>query len=237
MQRESAPCPADPSPLNTIGMPHYTDPLLSNFSTTAYAPASSPFFNPPPPIPEQILNSMKMVDFVGYATMPPELRGKRYVVSARPGAGRRATDRGFVDRKQSGPKFLSERDKRRNQSVDEDAGEIPKWYRPVSIKYSKFGIEDFDFSFYNATQYSGLETDIFNSYTNSLLQALHYSAPIRAVAKAHICVGCKREHCLLCEAGFVFRMLEDARGINCQTSNFSRAFSATPQGRSVLWLC
>jgi hypothetical protein len=90
--------------------------------------------------------------------------------------------------------------------------------------------------YYNRTEYSGLETDILNSYTNALLQALHYSAPVRAVAKAHICVECKKEHCLLCEAGFLFRMLEDARGTNCQANNFSRAFSATPQGKSALVL-
>ena len=36
---------------------------------------------------------------------------------------------------------------------------------------------------------------------------------------------------MLCESGFLFRMLEDAKGINCQASNFSRAFSATPQGK------
>ena len=87
--------------------------------------------------------------------------------------------------------------------------------------------------FYNQTEYSGLETDILNSYTNALLQALHYTLPIRAVARGHICVDCKKEHCLLCEAGFLFRMLEDAQGINCQASNFSRAFSATPQGEST----
>jgi hypothetical protein len=28
-------------------------------------------------------------------------------------------------------------------------------------------------------------------------------------------------------------MLEDAQGVNCQASNFSRAFSATPQGESI----
>jgi PAB-dependent poly(A)-specific ribonuclease subunit 2 len=88
-------------------------------------------------------------------------------------------------------------------------------------------------SFYNHTEYSGLETDILNSYTNALLQALHYTTPIRAVAKAHICVDCTKEHCLLCEAGFLFRMLEDAKGVNCQASNFSRAFSATPQASAL----
>jgi len=215
-------------------MPFYTEPLLSNFAPSDYAPATSPFFNPPEPLSSSVLSTMKMVDFVGYATMPRELRGKRYTVHARPGAGRRATAKGYT-RRDSGPRFRSDKDRKR-QSLPLDAeeerihGDIPKHYRKVEIKYSKFGIEDFDFAFYNRTEYSGLETDILNSYTNALLQALHYTEPIRAVAKAHICVDCRKEHCLLCEAGFLFRMLEDARGINCQASNLSRAFSATPQG-------
>lgn len=95
---------------------------------------------------------------------------------------------------------------------------------------SPAGIEDFDFSFYNATRYSGLETHIANSYTNALLQALHYTLPFRQIAKSHLSQPCPREHCLFCEAGFLFRMLEDAQGVNCQASNFSRAFGGTQQG-------
>lgn len=86
--------------------------------------------------------------------------------------------------------------------------------------------------FYNKTRYSGLETHISNSYTNSLLQALHYMQPIRTLAKSHTFEACAKENCLLCEAGFLFRMLEDASGMNCQASNFSRAFGANPQGGS-----
>lgn len=85
-------------------------------------------------------------------------------------------------------------------------------------------------SFYNKTEYSGLETHITNSYTNSLLQALHYTAPVRTLAETHTHSACPKENCLLCEAGFLFRMLGDAKGMNCQASNFSRAFSASPQG-------
>lgn len=86
--------------------------------------------------------------------------------------------------------------------------------------------------FYNKTRYSGLETHISNSYTNSLLQALHYMQPIRTLAKSHTFEACAKENCLLCEAGFLFRMLEDASGMNCQASNFSRAFGANPQGEA-----
>ncbi|WWD21952.1 PAB-dependent poly(A)-specific ribonuclease subunit PAN2 [Kwoniella shandongensis] len=232
----------DTTPLNLIGMPYYNEPLLSNFSPETYATSTSPFYNPPATIPNSVLSTVKMVDFVGYATNPKELRGKRYVLTARPGAGKKTTGGNGVGggRRDSEPRFRSEKDKK-SARAEEQAdleevtpdGEIPKYYRKVEIKYSKFGIEDFDFEFYNRTKYSGLETDILNSYTNSLLQALHYIQPIRAVATAHICVDCKKEHCLLCEAGFLFRMLEDAKGRNCQASNFSRAFSATPQASAL----
>nr|XP_019008893.1 PAB-dependent poly(A)-specific ribonuclease subunit PAN2 [Kwoniella pini CBS 10737]OCF47674.1 PAB-dependent poly(A)-specific ribonuclease subunit PAN2 [Kwoniella pini CBS 10737] len=241
------------TPLNLIGMPYYSESLLSNFPPELYATEVSPFYNPPLPIPPAVLNSMKMVDFVGYATTPKELKGKRYVIPSRPGAGKNTSNtingHSFSGRRDSEPRFRSEKDKknkstkkinRQNSTDDQDVendgldqGEIPKYYRKVEIKYSKFGIEDFDFDYYNRTIYSGLETDILNSYTNALLQAIHYILPIRKVATAHICVDCKKEHCLLCEAGFLFRMLEDAKGRNCQASNFSRAFSATPQASAL----
>ena len=125
-----------------------------------------------------------------------------------------------------------------NAEPSDDIGEIPSVYRRVEIEYSKFGVEDFDFGytqhilyrrstdpqcrFYNNTPYSGLETHILNSYTNSVIQAMHYVYPIRRLAKSHITLNCPREHCLFCEFGFVVRMLEDAKGINCQASNFCK---------------
>ena len=122
--------------------------------------------------------------------------------------------------------------------LSDEIGEIPRVYRRVEIEYSKFGVEDFDFGwawpnrcwntadmkdrFYNKTSYSGLETHILNSYTNSMVQAVYYVYPIRRLAKSHITLDCTKEHCLLCEFGFVARMLEDAKGINCQASNFCK---------------
>ncbi|BEJ17494.1 hypothetical protein CspHIS471_0608950 [Cutaneotrichosporon sp. HIS471] len=230
----------DPLPLNVVGVPQYEDLLLSNFSPADYATVYSPFFNPPEPIPQSILATLQYQDFVGYGQLPKEFKGRRNVVTARAGAGKQCLPRGAIgNRRESEPRFRSEKDRVRRkpsvQEIDEEtpAGQVPKYYRKVAIKYSRFGIEDFDFGFYNHTAYSGLETDISNSYTNALLQALHYTLPIRAVAKAHICVDCQKEACLLCEAGFLFRMLEDAKGTNCQASNFSRAFSATPQATAL----
>lgn len=102
---------------------------------------------------------------------------------------------------------------------------MPKWYQQVEIKYSKFGIEDFDFGYYNNTRYSGLETHIVNSYTNSLLQILYHTFPVRKVAESHVTMACATLNCMLCELGFLFKMLNDARGVNCQATNFSKSFS------------
>jgi PAB-dependent poly(A)-specific ribonuclease subunit 2 len=90
--------------------------------------------------------------------------------------------------------------------------------------------------FFNKTEYSGLETHILNSYTNPILQVMHYSPPIRRLAKSHITTNCPREHCLLCELGFVVRMLEDASGTNCQSSNFCKTVGALAQASNAIEL-
>ena len=59
--------------------------------------------------------------------------------------------------------------------TDDDAvPAVPKRYQKVEIKYSKLGVEDFDFRYYNKTNFAGLETHIPNAYCNALLQASNY---------------------------------------------------------------
>lgn len=65
---------------------------------------------------------------------------------------------------------------------------------------------------------------------------MHYIHPIRRLAKSHITTSCPREHCLLCELGFVVRMLEDARGTNCQSTNFCKTVNVLAHCTSKLRL-
>ncbi|KAK7449653.1 poly(A)-specific ribonuclease [Stygiomarasmius scandens] len=208
----------DSTPLNMIGLPHYKTQLLSAW-TPQFA-MSSVYYPPPQKIPPQILNSIKTNDNVAYATLPKELKGKRNMVIQGPRKGN--------PRFRSGKSRDSENEPE-TPVLDLTGEEVPKMYRQVEIEYSKFGVEDFDFAFYNKTEYSGLETHILNSYTNPILQVMHYSLPIRGLAKSHITTNCIREHCLLCELGFVVRMLEDAKGTNCQSSNFCKTVGVLAQ--------
>ncbi|PWN52754.1 hypothetical protein IE53DRAFT_366908 [Violaceomyces palustris] len=244
------------TPLSSIGMPYYSESLLSVFEPEHYASEASPLFNLPSKIDPSVIANMRLNDFVGYANLPRHLRGRRNVISGRAPSRSHATLNRAEDRKRVGlPLFRSEKEKEAAKKAanrgngaaldaEEDA-EVPEspsgasldsapgYYRLKTIQYSRFGIEDFDFEFYNKTPYSGLETHIQNSYANSYLQALHYLSPFRALAKAHTLQNCPREYCLLCEAGFLFRMLEDAKGANCQATNFLRAFGNSQRATTL----
>jgi len=82
--------------------------------------------------------------------------------------------------------------------------------------------------FYNETKYSGLETNIPNSYMNPLLQMYKYTPRLRNVALFHAATGCTVEDCLLCQMGYLFDMLEKANGLNCQATNFLKTLSSSP---------
>lgn len=79
--------------------------------------------------------------------------------------------------------------------------------------------------FYNKTTFSGLETHIANSFTNSLLQLYKFVPLVRNLALHHAASSCLHEDCLLCEMGYLFDMLDKANGQNCQATNLLKAFS------------
>ncbi|KAL8823818.1 MAG: hypothetical protein Q9191_005520 [Dirinaria sp. TL-2023a] len=225
-------------PFSSVGMPHYREKLLSAW-------AADDVFEVgylPPRIDPDLIKSMSATS-IGYrAPNSGKLRQNQI-------QRHHLTD--WDDHGLSAPKFLSERSRGRDSDVKNgrrisDAellanvalagstkADVPVMYRNVEIKYSKFGVDDFDFKYYNKTQYSGLETHITNSYLNPLLQLLKYIPIFRNVALQHAAGGCLSERCLLCEMGYLFDMIEKAAGQSCQATNFLKAFSGIPESTST----
>jgi PAB-dependent poly(A)-specific ribonuclease subunit 2 len=140
------------TPLNTVGMPFYKEQLLSGWPSHMVFEVGAP----PPKIDSAVLNSMTRTE-VGFFTKNPRTK-RRYQVEEK-----RHSDRGSDSL--TAPKFLSEK-ARAAQSLSEldmttaetmetltdmhlddvTRKDVPAMYGNVEIKYSKFGVHDFDFA-------------------------------------------------------------------------------------------
>lgn len=224
-------------PLNSVGLPYYREVLAS-----AWPDMVSDVGAPPVRFEPQFLAGLKPTEFGSYGR---NTRGLRRNQAEDTRNSHKAEIAGL-----KAPKFLSEKarevaisDSRGSDDKADDVSshmgdheveskhsEVPVTYRNVEIKYSKFGVDDFDFGYYNKTRYSGLETHISNSYANPLLQIMHFTPLIRNLALQHAATACLSETCLLCELGFLFDMLQKADGSICQATNLLKALSSHPQG-------
>lgn len=231
------------APLNTIGMPYYHDRLLSAWPSHLVFDVGAP---PPPPLEPAMMPDLQAADIGLYYENRNPKGLHRYQVEDT----RALYSTGSI----AAPKFLSERAKqssskavsgsRLSDAVEALAGitlngkaqtdeERMLKYSNVEIKYSRFGVDDFDFKYYNKTPFSGLETHIANSFINSLLQLYKFIPRIRNLALHHTATRCVSENCLMCEFGFLFDMLEKASGQNCQATNLLRAFGANREAAAL----
>ncbi|CAJ2505173.1 Uu.00g125670.m01.CDS01 [Anthostomella pinea] len=226
------------TPLSSIGMPFYRETLLSAWPENMVTSVGAP----PVKIDPQVLSTLQEREW-GYwgKNIRPQLRNQ--VEDTRSSESPKSRLRP--------PRFLSEKARDLANSpagtpapeetipefpqVSHDANlecrkaEVPELYRTIEIKYSRFGIGDFDFGYFNKTQYSGLQNHIVNAYANSLLQVMHYTPLIRNIALQHAATACVDELCLLCESGFLFDMLHKAEGEPCQAYNLTKTLSYHPQ--------
>ncbi|EPX74544.1 ubiquitin carboxy terminal hydrolase [Schizosaccharomyces octosporus yFS286] len=222
-------------PLNKIGMPYYDSELLSSWSKYLVFDAGKPNFDSNMFLARQIANSALPLN--------QELKSfHRNQIINFPWLNRKTSSQ------ETTPKFHSEKQKDIMSGKDSEEtfsyfeemedtvsgpDSIPKFYQKPVIKYSRFGIEDFNFGFYNKTSFAGLETDITNSYCNPILQLLAYIPSFCKSAISHSLGPCGLESCLVCELGFLFAMLKESTGKNCQATNFLRCFSSSPFAQSL----
>lgn len=225
------------TPLSSIGMPYYRETLLSAWPGNMITEIGLP----PVKIDPQVLATLQEREWGFYGKNTRPLR-RNQVEDIRSSESPQSTLKH--------PKFLSEKARELAKSpagtpapeeivpdiplvvheskLESHKIEVPELYQHIEIKYSKFGIDDFDFGYFNKSQYSGLQNHIVNAYANPLLQIMHYTPLIRNIALQHAATACVDEMCLLCELGFLFDMLDKAEGEACQASNFTKTLSYHP---------
>jgi PAB-dependent poly(A)-specific ribonuclease subunit 2 len=133
-------------------MPYYRDLLLSAWPSHMIFEVGAP----PPKIDPQILSAMTVTEWGGYARNTRTTRRNQV-------ENTRTVDKSSASLQ--APKFLSEkaRESANTPSIERrisDAAdalgaaeleslkaEVPVMYRNVEIKYSKFGVDDFDFGY------------------------------------------------------------------------------------------
>ncbi|KAI9712687.1 MAG: poly(A)-specific ribonuclease [Bogoriella megaspora] len=227
------------TPLSTVGMPYYREVLLSAWPSHMIFEVGAPPSKPDP----TLMSSLKRAEIGYYGPNPRKTR--RYQAE-----NTRATM--FAQDLMTAPKFLSEKARevqvkdepeRRMSDILESMNDmtlsggikrdVPVMYGNVEIKYSKFGVDDFDFEYYNKTKFSGLETHIANSYANPLLQLYRFIPRVRNNALRHTATLCLYDFCMLCEMGFLFDMMEKASGQNCQATNLLKTFSSLSHASSL----
>uniref|UniRef100_A0A8C9WSJ6 PAN2-PAN3 deadenylation complex catalytic subunit PAN2 n=1 Tax=Scleropages formosus TaxID=113540 RepID=A0A8C9WSJ6_SCLFO len=201
-------------PLSLIPMPlTSTEPLLSDWLTALASPSP----RRAPAVDPEILRTMKTVGFIGYAPNPRTRLRNQVPYKVKEAELE-------YDSYNQVPESPLGRDEEPHLHM------VPKKYRKVTIKYSKLGLEDFDFKHYNKTLFAGLEPHIPNAYCNCMIQVLYFLEPIRCLVQNHLC---QKEFCLACELGFLFHMLDLSRGDPCQASNFLRAFRTIPEASAL----
>ncbi|KAF2760383.1 exonuclease-like protein [Pseudovirgaria hyperparasitica] len=224
-------------PLNKIGVPVYRGPLLSNWpGHTIYEVGA-----PPPLIDETLLT--QAVKSGGWTSNPDKSKPRNLAEKTR--SSHRVVQAMAV------PKFLSDRakartapsmnsERRRSETFEtiidkdgQDGKEDSRIYQPMDIQYSRFGIEDYDFRYWNSTPYPGLETHVNNSYANSLLQLFRFVPWIRNAALWHAASSCLYETCLLCQLGYLIDMLEKTDAPNCHPSNFLKTMETLQEARAA----
>lgn len=224
----------DNVPLSSVGMPYYKDFLVSNY------PSDMVFTKSLLKVPESVDPSLGYGAFVPYDR---KTAGPRNV--AQPYQSLRDTT-GATGKV---PKFISERDSDNNDNkTSEDSvfhthtdKSVPNCYTRLQIQYSKFGVDDFDFDYYNQSQgaCSGLENHLDNSYTNALLQvyraapALYNSVVGSLLAEnlpndPQVLQTTPQGLSLLVELGYLFDMMQKAEGRNVKIANLSQLLNQSP---------
>jgi PAB-dependent poly(A)-specific ribonuclease subunit 2 len=214
-------------PLNSIGMPFYKETLLSAWPPQIIFKSAGRI---PKCIDQSLTQSANIIDGVLVAPYDKDKYGYRNQVKPYISV----SHLNDPSRKFLSTKNINSPVKGRNITEPEDvfqykttsSNSIPNAFKKMEILYSKFGIDDFDFDFYNKTKFSGLESHVDNSYTNSLLQLYRFVPEVFNFIIGNLAVENLEQDSLLTELGYLYDMLVKADGKHYRPTNFQHTLSA-----------
>lgn len=133
------------------------------------------------------------------------------------------------------------------QSKSTNGHKPPTCYTKLEIHYSKFGVDDFDFDYYNHLSglFAGLENHLDNSYANSLLQLyrfipIFYNTTTKSLLNEYLpndktTIQMRQNpqgSSVLNELAYLFDMMHNAGERNVNICNFSLILCENPTAKA-----
>ncbi|CAI5756941.1 unnamed protein product [Candida verbasci] len=224
----------DTIPLSIIGMPYYKELLLSNY------PYELKYVKETANLPNQIDMDMIIQYNKHNKIMPFDSKKFSNYFNDEYRSLKESKDLQV-------PKFISEKnedDGGENEELPDDSifefksdeSKVPKCYSRLQIQYSKFGVKDFDFSYYNKSngQYCGLENHTDNSYINSLLQLYRFQPTLynqitttlnKEWLPTDFIESQPEGSSILNELAYLFDMMYKAKSNNVKIYNFTQVMN------------
>lgn len=221
-------------PLSSVGLPYYSEKLLSAWPQTVFRssgtiPKKIDINIPISTRPSSSRSSQGLNIFTPHYPLLPYNRlkyGHRNVTP--PYRSLRERKKKFLTTDEDG----TDKEELMKYKLDNDS-EVPPAYSKLQMTYGKYGVEDFDFKAFNNTPFSGLETEIDNVYTNSVLQLYRFVPEV-----FNFVVSCLKDenlsqNSLLTELGFLYDMMTRSEGTICRSLNFQEVLSSITRAREM----
>lgn len=221
-------------PLSSVGLPYYNERLLSAWPYT--------LFNSDGSIPKKIDTSLPLAP-VSKNNKQQSLNSTSLDHSSKKFPFYRY-DKSKFGKRNVATRYVCMRDLRKKiltGNVDKEeilnykgsGNEIPPAYSQLPFTYGKYGSNNFDFQSYNKTRYSGLDIDVDNSYTNSIIQLYRF---VPEVFNFSVC--CLKDEnfekpSLLSELGYLYDMMSRSNGVVCKSANFQTVLNSIPQASEL----
>lgn len=220
-------------PLSTVGLPYYKDLLLSNYANDLI------FTKELAKVPVTPTS-----DTQGWHPYDKQKFGQRNQIQPYQSLTASKSSRKFLSEQNLTP---NPNDSGANHVFDYTlATGVPPCYAKHEIQYSKFGVRDFDFRFYNRSegQFSGLELQTNNSYINLVLQLYSfcsglYNHVIDALVPEDlpndpdtIMNGNPQGSSVLLETAYLFDMMHKALGTNVVIGNLSQILTSNKEAQA-----